>query len=179
MSHTTDRPSNSQGTASDDSGAKILRLDAPDPGREAETVDRRKPQKRGDGRLTGSAAFFLILVVTALSCSVGFLLSGATFIPIQASWGLVVASLLAALLVREQDKAVALWSPPLAMGVAIAALGQVTLLGTTPTATLETSMFLTAMASSAPFQLAAVVGSFVVLRWRFSKRRKNRITLSQ
>lgn len=98
-------------------------------------------------------------------------MTSAAVIPAIAGWSLAISSLAAATVIRERDKLMAVWIPPLVMALVIAVLGQITLLGTSPTIAREISMFLAAMASAAPAQVVAVGGAFLILRWRFPKNR--------
>jgi hypothetical protein len=142
----------------------------PSPDREPpvqDSVVRRGPK----GFLTSRGTFALILVATSAACVTGFVVSSAAVIPAMAGWSLAVASLLAATVIRERDRLMAIWMPPLVMALVVAVLGQITLLGASPTIAREVSMFFAAMASSAPAQVVAVGGAFLILRWRFPKKR--------
>ena len=131
-------------------------------------ASRRGPR----GFLTSRGAFIVILVATSAACVAGFLISSAAVIPAVAGWFLAISSLAAATVIREKDKLMAIWLPPMVMALVIAVLGQITLLGTSPTIAREVSMFLAAMASAAPAQVVAVTGAFLIVRWRYPKARK-------
>lgn len=119
------------------------------------------------GFLTSRGAFVVVLVVTSVACVVGFLMTSAAVIPASAGWALAISSLAAAVVIREQDKLMAVWQPPLVMALVVVVLGQITLLGTSLSLARELSMFFAAMASAAPAQVVAVVGAFLIVRWRF------------
>lgn len=139
-----------------------------------ERSDQTSAQQRGPrGGLTSRGAFVMILTVTSAACVAGFLMTSAAVIPAIAGWGLALSAIAAATLIREPDKLMAVWLPPLVMALVIGVLGQVTLLGSSPTLARELSMFLAAMASAAPAQVVAVLGTFIIVRWRFPKGRKH------
>ncbi len=147
--------------------------DVSENGRQSEASTSPYGRRGGRERLSGGGAFLLILFVTTLACIGGFLATGATYIPPATAWGLLGGALIAAFLVRKSGRATVIWSPPVAMAIVVLGLGQITLLGATPTVARELSMFLSAMSSSAPLQLGAIVAAFVILKWRFPKQRKS------
>lgn len=161
-------------------------LDHADSGSEQHATERATDQElpaqpsahhRGPrGFLTSRGAFVMILIVTSAACVIGFVVTSAAVIPAIAGWSLALSSLLAAAFIRERDKLMAVWNPPLVMALVVGVLGQVTLLGTAPTLARELSMFLAAMASAAPAQVIAVLGSFLIVRWRFPKKWKHQNT---
>ena len=135
---------------------------------------RTSARRRGPkGFLTGRGAVAMSLFATSAACVTGFLMTSAAIIPAMAGWFLALSSLAVATVIRERDKLIAVWQAPLVMALVIAVLGQITLLGTSPTMAREVSMFFAAMASAAPAQVAAVGGAFLVVRWRFPRQRSH------
>lgn len=99
-------------------------------------------------------------------------MTSAAVIPAITGWFLALSSFAVAAVIRERDKLMAVWLPPLVMALVIAVLGQITLLGSSPTIARELSMFFAAMASAAPAQVIAVGGAFLIVKWRFPKNRR-------
>jgi len=118
--------------------------------------------------LNGRGVLLFVLFATMVSGAIGLVVSGATVFPPLAGWGMLLSTVLGAAVVRRPDRLVALWCGPVVLAITVAVLGQITLLGATPTLVREFSMFWAAMSSAAPLQLLAVALAALVTRWRFS-----------
>ena len=66
----------------------------------------------------------------------------------------------------------AVWSPPLVMLVVVLVLGQVTVMGATPTVARELAMIATNLAGTAPWQAFSVLaaGAVILIRHRLGAR---------
>ncbi|MDA9913048.1 hypothetical protein N9D66_01150 [Candidatus Nanopelagicales bacterium] len=139
----------------------------PEPASEAQPTPTPTERFQPALKLNGRGVFLFVLVVTLVSGAIGLVVSGATVFPPLASWGMLLATVLAAVVVRKPDRLVALWCGPVVLAITVALLGQITLLGATPTLVREFSMFWAAMSSAAPLQLLAVALAALITRWRF------------
>lgn len=129
----------------------------------------RRPVSRGG--VTARGAFLVIVICCAVGCGIGFLTAGTTSIPSQAGWGLVVGSVIAALLSPPKLGWTVVWLPPLAAATVVALLGQVTLLGATPTVAREIAMIAAGLTTLAPAQVLSVVlaAALLLLRHKLTK----------
>jgi hypothetical protein len=115
------------------------------------------------GGITARGAFLLIAICCAIGCGVGFLTGSTTSIPSQAGWGLVIGTVIAALLSPPKLGWTVAWLPPLAAATVVALLGQVTLLGSTPTLAREIAMIAAGLTTLAPAQVLSVTIAIVLL----------------
>jgi hypothetical protein len=107
--------------------------------------------------------FVIMTAFSAFGCLVGFIASGTAAIPSAAGWGLLIGSIIAAVLSPRRLGWTAMWMPPLAVAAVIAVMGQVTLLGSMPTVARELAMMAAGLTAVAPAQLASVVAAAVIL----------------
>ncbi|MCH9720017.1 MAG: hypothetical protein K0U60_09135 [Actinomycetia bacterium] len=128
--------------------------------------DRPDRRPASGGGVTARGAFLVIVVCCAVGCGIGFLTTGTTSIPSQAGWGLVVGSVIAALLSPPKLGWAVVWLPPLAAATVVALLGQVTLLGAAPTLAREIAMIAAGLTTLAPAQVLSVALAAVLLLLR-------------
>ena len=116
--------------------------------------------------LTLRGAFLVMLLSSSVACVIGFFSSGTTSIPSQTGWGLVIGTLLAALLVPARLSLTVVWLPPLVAATTVVLLGQITLLGSSLTFARELAMVAAGLTSLAPAQLVSVGVAALVLIYR-------------
>ena len=122
------------------------------------------------GGMTARGAFLLLVICCAIGCGIGFLTSGTTSIPSQAGWGLVLGTVATALLSPPKLGWTVAWLPPLAAATVVAVLGQITLLGSTPTVAREIAMIAAGLTTLAPAQIVSVVIAIGLLALRRKMR---------
>ncbi len=127
------------------------------------------PAKRGG--MTARGAFLLMAICCAIGCGIGFLAGGTTSIPSQAGWGLVVGTVIAALLSPPKLGWTVAWLPPLVAATVVALLGQITLLGSTPTLAREIAMIAAGLTTLAPAQVLSVALAIALLLVRRKLRK--------
>ncbi len=116
--------------------------------------------------LKARGVFVIESAFAAVGCVIGFIVSGTTSIPTLAGWGLVIGSVVAALLSPPRLGWTAAWMPPLAITAVIAVLGQLTLLGAMPTFAREVALVAANLTSLAPAQLSSVAAAALILYLR-------------
>ena len=116
--------------------------------------------------LTLRGAFLVMLLSSSVACVIGFFSSGTTSIPSQTGWGLVIGTLVAALLVPARLGLTVVWLPPLVAATTVVLLGQITLLGSSLTFARELAMVAAGLTSLAPAQLLSVGVAALVLAYR-------------
>ncbi len=116
--------------------------------------------------LTLRGAFLVMLSFSSAACVIGFFSSGTTSIPSQTGWGLVIGTLVAALLVPARLSKTVVWLPPLVAATTVVLLGQITLLGSSLTFARELAMVAAGLTSLAPAQLLSVGVAALVLVYR-------------
>ena len=116
--------------------------------------------------LTLRGAFLVMLLSSSVACVIGFFSSGTTSIPSQTGWGLVIGTLVAALLVPARLSMTVVWLPPLVATATVVLLGQITLLGSSLTFARELAMVAAGLTSLAPAQLLSVGVAALVLAYR-------------
>ena len=116
--------------------------------------------------LTLRGAFLVMLLSSSVACVIGFFSSGTTSIPSQTGWGLVIGTLVAALLVPARLSMTVVWLPPLVATTTVVLLGQITLLGSSLTFARELAMVAAGLTSLAPAQTLSVGVAALVLVYR-------------
>ena len=128
-----------------------------------------RPEARTETSPTGltlRGAFLVMLMSSSVACVIGFFSSGTTSIPAQTGWGLVIGTLVAALLVPARLSLTVVWLPPLVAATTVVLLGQITLLGSSLTFARELAMVAAGLTSLAPAQLLSVGVAALVLVYR-------------
>lgn len=123
--------------------------------------------------MTARGAFLGMVAFAALGCGLGFVLTSAVAIPTLAGWGLLLGSVLVALLTSPRAGWFPVALPPLAMLTVVLVLGQLTLIGSRPTFVRELAMVVSNLTALAPAQVASVAAVAAILSAR--QRRSRRI----